>query len=525
MAFQFLDAYGRPVQTALLRQEQAAPTIQGVRRRDALHPAAGLTPGRLASILRASIESTPEDYLALAEDMEERDLHYASVMQTRKLQVAGLEVTIEAAGDDPRSIEIADFVRDALARDDFETELFDMLDAVGKGFSCTEILWDTSERQWMPSRLAWRDPRWFEFDRVDQETPLLRGVAAPEPLKPFGWIFHVSKSKSGLPIRGGLARNAAWAFLFKSFTMKDWAIFSEAYGQPLRLGKYGPGATEKDKEVLLEAVASMGSDFAAIVPVSMAIDLVEAKISGTHELYEKRADWLDRQVSKLVLGQTSTTDAQKGSYAVGKVHDGVRDDIEKADAKALASTLKRDLVKPMVDLNFGPQQRYPLLKIGRPDEVDVEKFMGNVEKFVKLGGRVGAAEVRDRIGVSDPAPDEELLGAPKAEPDPAGLDDPAAPPAPGAVPGQPAAMAARRPAKRTDAIDDAAALAARDWEPLIGPLVAGLDTSIAAATSIDEVRAILRTRLEGLSSEALGEELARAVFAARLAGEADETLS
>lgn len=159
MAFQFLDAYGRPVQTARLREEQAGPTLQAVRRRDALHPAAGLTPGRLASILRSSIDSTPEDYLALAEDMEERDLHYASVLQTRKLQVAGLQVTVEAAGDDARSIEIADFVREALARDDFDTELFDMLDAIGKGFSCVEIIWDTSGKQWMPARLAWRDPR------------------------------------------------------------------------------------------------------------------------------------------------------------------------------------------------------------------------------------------------------------------------------------------------------------------------------------------------------------------------------
>lgn len=526
MAYQFLDAYGRPVQTAKLKEEQAAPTLQGVRRRDALHPAAGLTPGRLAQILRASIESTPEDYLALAEDIEERDLHYASVMQTRKLQVAGLEVTVEAAGEDARSIEIADFVRDAVAGEDADLPLFDVLDAVGKGFSCTEILWDTSEKQWMPSRLAWRDPRWFEFDRVDMETPLLRGAGAPEPLKPFGWIFHVSKAKSGLPIRGGLARNAAWAFLFKSFTAKDWAIFCEAYGQPLRLGKYGPGATEADKDVLLQAVSSIGTDFAAIVPVSMAIELVEAKISGTHELYERREDWLDRQVSKLVLGQTSTTDAQRGSYAVGKVHDGVRDDIEKADAKVLAKTLKRDLVRPLVDLNFGPQKRYPILKIGRPDEVDVTALVDNVAKLVPLGLKVGMATMRDLIGLPDPDADEELLGAPKAaEPDPANPADPAAPAAPGAAPAKPAAMAARRPARRTDAIDDAAALAAEDWEPLIGPLVAGLDTAIAAATSIEEVRSILRTRLEGLSTEALGEELARAVFAARLAGEADETLS
>lgn len=529
MAFTWYDAFGRPVDMSALKTEQGGPSVRGFRRTEAMHPAAGLTPTRLAQILRTSIESTPEDYLALAEDMEEREPHYASVLQTRKLQVAGLEISVEATGDDTRSIEIADFVRGVLTRDEFQTEMFDVLDAIGKGFSCTEIIWDTSEKQWAPKRLAWRNPRWFEFDRLDGETPLYRGDLGPEPLKPFGWIFHVSKSKSGLPIRGGLARPVAWQYLFKNFTLKDWAIFCEAYGQPLRLGKYGQGASEKDKEVLLEAVKQMGTDFAAVVPASMAIELVEAKISGTHELYEKRADWLDRQISKLVLGQTSTTDAQKGSYAVGSVHDGVREDIERADAKAAAATIRRDLVRPLVDLNYGPQKSYPVVRIGRPDEIDVEKFMTNVEKFVRLGGRVGQAEVRDRIGLTDPAKDEELLTAPKvAVPGPGSERGPA--PGDNVVPISKSmqarqALAARRPPAQTDAIDDAAALAAEDWEPLIGPIVAGLDMEIAEATSIEQVRQILKSRLAGLSTEALGEELARAVFAARLAGLADETLT
>ncbi len=30
---------------------------------------------------------------------------------------------------------------------------------------------------------------------------------------------------------------------------------------------------------------------------------------GVTDMYERRSDWLDRQISKLVLGQTTTTDA------------------------------------------------------------------------------------------------------------------------------------------------------------------------------------------------------------------------
>lgn len=511
------DAFGRPVDAGELRTEQAAPTSAGIRRHDAMHPAAGLTPGRLARLLRDSIEGDPEQYLALAEDMEERNEHYASVLSTRKLQVAGLEITVEGAGDDEASVKHADLVREVIVRDAFQAELRDMLDAIGKGFSATEILWDTSEGQWRPKQLKWRDPRWFVFDQTDGETLLLREAGGGVALKPFGWIVHFAKAKSGLPIRGGLARGSAWAFLFKSFTVKDWAIFCEAYGQPLRLGKFDAGASETDKAVLLEAVTNIGTDYAAIVPTSMAVEFVGAQLAGNHELYEKRADWIDRQTSKLVLGQTATTDAIAGGHAVGKTHDRVRDDIEKADALQLAASLNRDLSRPLVDLNFGPQKKYPLIKIGRPEEVDLDKFIDRVGKYVKLGGRVGMRMVGDKIGVPEPKADEELLGAATEPP----ADDTADP------------KARRKDAKaepfstssqKTDAVDDAAVEMAEEWRPLIEPIVAGLADQIAAAASIDDVRKLLADRFAGLDVSALTEQLARAAFAARLAGEVDDKL-
>lgn len=518
---QLLDQYGRPIDMAALRAEQAAPTSAGIRRHDAMHPAAGLNPGRLARMLRDSIEGDPEQYLALAEDMEERDQHYASVLATRKLQVAGLEVSVEAADDDKASVDHADLVREVIDRDAFQAELRDMLDALGKGFSATEIVWDTSAGQWRPGQLKWRDPRWFVFDRIDGETLLLREGSHNAAVKPFGWIVHHAKAKSGLPIRGGLARGAAWAFLFKAFTVKDWAIFCEAYGQPLRLGKFDAGASEKDKEILLEAVTNIGTDYAAIVPMSMSIEFVGAQLAGNHELYEKRADWLDRQVSKLVLGQTATTDAIAGGHAVGKTHDRVREDIERADAIQLAATLNRDLVRPLVDLNFGPQKAYPRIRIGRPEEIDLDKFMNHVAAFVRLGGRVGMATVRDKIGLPDPSPDEVLLGAPAertADPD---RDQRKEAP----EKGKDAAFSTAAGAADRDAIDDAAAEIAREWEPLLAPLTAGLADRLAAATSIEEARTILAEQLGAMDVSQLADMLARASFAARLAGETDEPLS
>ncbi|MFD1330248.1 DUF935 domain-containing protein [Mycoplana ramosa] len=520
--FKLLDAYGHPIPKAELRREHAAPTTRGVRQPSGRHQAPGLTPGKLARILRSAIDGDAEAYLELAEDMEERDLHYAGVLAIRKRQVAGLEISVEAAGDDADSQKDADLVREVIGRDNFLDELVDILDAIGKSFSATEIVWDTSEGQWMPAALKYRDPRWFTFDHIDGDTLLLRDVDGDKPLMPGKWLVHRAKVKSGLTIRGGLARSVAWTFLFKSFTLKDWAIFCEAYGQPLRLGKWGEGASDEDKDKLLSAVASIGTDFAAIIPQSMAIEFIKADVSGSHELYEKRSDWLDRQVSKLVLGQTATTDAQAGGYAVGKVHDGVREDIERSDAMQLAATLNRDLVRPLVDFNHGRRKSYPKIKIGRPDVVDIEKLVNNVAKLVPLGLKVGMTTMRDRIGIPDPDADEELLMPSRAAPAVHPSEEERLSDKDTKVAAQSAAFLPPAP---LDAIDRAVKDIVDDgWEPMVQPIVAGLEDELLTARSEEDARAIIARRIETMGVAKLAEVLARAAFSARIAGEAGEDL-
>jgi phage gp29-like protein len=347
---------------------------------------------------------------------------------------------------------------------------------------------------------------------------MLRSNEGKEELAPYKWIRHRSKTKSGLTIRGGLARSVTWTFLFKHFTISDWAIFCEAYGQPLRLGKFGPGATDDQKQILLQAVQNIGTDFAAIVPDSMAIEFVEASIAGSHELYERRADWLDRQVSKIVLGQTQTTDAQAGGYAVGKVHDGVREDIERADAKQLGATINRDLVRPIVDLNHGPQKKYPKVKIGRPDEIDIDKLVTNVTKLVPLGLKVGASTMRDKLSLPDPDPKEEVL-QPERKSSPEGQTPPLA------NADRSAHSATQPKTSDQDAIDRTVSdIVDDEWEELVAPMLGSLEDKIAKAVTIDDARKILAEHFLTMDTGQFAKRLAEASFGARLAGLYDEQL-
>jgi len=518
----FLGVDGKPMRARDLQEEKAGPTLTGVRQNTSAHPAVGLTPQRLARLLREAEDGDPTRYLELAEDMEERDLHYLGVIGTRKRSIAQLDLTVEAADEDKASQEQAEAVRELLARDTIEDELFDVLDAVGKGFSVCEVLWDTGGGRWWPREIKHRDPRWFDFDPADGATPRLRVDGGWEPI-PIGngkYVYHVHKAKSGLAIRGGLARLAAWSFMFKSFTLKDWAVFCEVFGQPLRLGKYGPEATEDDKAKLLHAVANIGSDVAAIVPQSMIIEFVEAKITGNVELYEKRCDWLDRQVSKAVLGQTTTTDAISGGHAVSQEHRQVQKDIERADAKQVSATINRDIIRPFIAFNFGPQEVYPRAVLGRAEAVDTEKLTKAVAALVPLGLKVGQQWARETLGIPDPQDDEELLGAPKPAVPPAGEEQEeeereaatqARRPAPARVP-------ARAPAPTpADAIDGL--LDGIEWEPLLEETLAPIRQAVATAASLEELQETLGTLLPKLGVESLAQHLAKSLFAARLSGE------
>jgi len=410
-----VDKHGRPLQRGVLKKDVAGPTLTGVRSVISGYPADGLTPDRLAVILRQADQGDPLRFFELAELIEERDPHYTGVLSTRKRSVSQLEIVVDAASDDADHMRHADMVRDWIERDELSGELFDILDAIGKGISMTEIIWDTSEGQWKPERLEWRDPRWFTFDRSDGKTPLLRTDSGDQALPPFKFIQTVIKAKSGLPIRSGIARVAVWAWMFKAFSLRDWAIFVQSYGQPIRVGKYGAGASDEDKETLFRAVANIAGDCAAIIPDSMLIDFIDppATTNGS-QLFRERADWLDQQISKVVLGQTTTTDAISGGHAVSKEHRQVQEDIERADAKELSATLNRDLVRPWVQLDSGPQKQYPKIRIGRRDEIELGPVVDAVEKLVPLGLRVAKSDMNELVGLPVPDDDADILAPPPA---------------------------------------------------------------------------------------------------------------
>ena len=496
---QLVDHRGEPLRRRDLTREISGPTVTGTRSIWTQALTRDITPSRLASILRESEqpgEGASERYVELAEAMEERDLHYLGVISTRKRQVAQIGVVVEPASDAAEDVRDADLVRECLERDELEDELVDILDAIAKGYSVGEIVWETSAREWRPVRIEHRLPQWFDFDRDTGQRIQMRGDDAgwvDLDRWPYKFLRHIPRAKSGLPLRSGLARCAAFAWIAKTYTLRDWVQFSEIYGRPFRVGKYHRAATEAEKSVLYRAVRDLGADAAAIIPEEMMIEFMGDASGAAHsDMHRELVRYVDSQISIAVLGQTLTTqEGDSGSYALGAVHNQVRGDIERSDGRQLAATLRRDLAIPIVTLNHGPRDAYPRIVIERESPPDLALLSESLERLVPLGLRVRQDQIRTMFGLDAPDDDDEVLHA-AAMPPPGATDPPPAPPARARdAGGEPQALAADL--ALTDPIP---ALTARTRETL-GPLVDAwadrLGAGIEAAGSLEAARDWLDT--------------------------------
>lgn len=503
-----------------LTQELARPSVGGIRSAWTWRPLASMSPAGVADVLRRAAQGDGHDFLLAAADIEEKDLHYASVLQTRKLAVAGLPVKLTPADNSRAAKQAAALCEDVLARLDMPALVIDLLDAVSKGYGVAELMWDTRGTMWMPTAALHREPQWFSWDRdTGQQLRLVDGSAEGLELPANKFVLHTPKIRSGIPLLGGLSRSALWAWVFKSHALRDWASFCELFGQPMRVGKYGTAAQPEDVAVLRRAVTELGSDAAAVIPDSMMIEFVESGAkSASADLYQRLMMYMDAQVSKAVLGQTGTTD-MGGSYAQSKVHDEVRTDLLRADARSLASTLVRDVLRPVVALNLGPDAPCPQLELVVEEPEDMTALADQLSKLVPLGLAVEQGWVRDKWGIPEPKAGAELMTTKAAD---AALPAPAQPLAPvQAAQAQQPAPAVVAP-DGVDAINSEALGDEGGWllmEPLLAPMQAAMQEATAQGETAAQLLARLAALLPGMDGAGLTQALTRAAFTARLAGQ------
>jgi len=514
---QLYDQFDRPIAAHKMPERRplaAAPILDSARE----YVTSGLTPQRLAAMLTEADGGDVRRQAELFEQMEEKDAHLLGERGKRVNAILDVEFKVEPASEDSRDQQVAEFVEETIsAITDWPDTLTGLQDGVGKGFSTIELHWDVSEGQAVPQHLSYLEQKRFSFTDAKgyvRKYPLLltddetMGIEIP----PWKVLFHRYGGLSGHATRSGIYRVCAWMYLFKNYALKDWITFCEVYGMPQRLGKYDPGASEDDKDALITAIASLGTDAAGIISRSTEIEFVEAaKGSISADLYENLVRFTNGEISKAILGQTLTAEVGKtGSYAASKTHNEVRLDILKSDGRADAATIRDQMIRPLVGFNFGWDTPVPKYTAEIEEEEDLAAKAEWVGELLDRNVTMPLSFVRREFKIPDPEEGEDVVGGQTEEENPAVAK----------IIAKMALIAAKSgPKGKTQATDRIIERTAKesDLEAFFEPVTAAL----SEARDLNDFRGRLVSAYSHLDDTSLGEVIAQGLALAELAGRFD----
>lgn len=409
----------------------------------------GLTPQAVSAIMREADTGYVFRLVDLAHEARQKDCHLQSLLGTREAALTSLFWKVTPAVRPGEAVpqdldrEVATFVEAALkaAEGNSRSRSRSLADLVSHlssgiyfGYGVSEIEWKVDLNGalvpvgfWPVAHRRFRFSQadgsllWWDVDRPTSIDGISLHQAYPDK-----FITHQPRTNGDVEAREGLMRVLMWAALFRNWAFTDLLRLAELAWKPWRIGKYRTDASTEEIDDLEDALERLTTNGVATFSDRAEVNVEwPERGQGSRPQHQMMAEFLSQEMSKCVLGQTLTVESgERGARSLGEIHDRVRRDIRENDAIVTAATLRRDLIGPMVRLNFGKDTMIPGFHFITDDVEDLGAYSRAVEGFVRAGLEISQDEVRDKAGFKNPEPGEEILrgidrlNASKEPPDP-----------------------------------------------------------------------------------------------------------
>lgn len=439
------------------------------------------------------------------------DAHVWSCFESRKSGTLSCEFEIREGSEGGVRVNKRAFqIIDELMKDlDVESIISDILNAPFFGMSPIEVVWKAIGDKWLPAKIEGKPPEWFRFSTKNELRFLSKeNQLEGEELPPRRFLLPRSHATYQNPYGERALSRCFWPVAFKKGGFKFWAIFTEKYGMPWVIGRVPRSTNATDRAALLANLASMVQDAVAVINDDERVEIVETKgKEGSAGVYERLISSANREISKAILGQTLSTELDKGgSLAATKGHLEVREDLVDRDKRLVKQTFNR-LFQWIKELNFmdavAPEFAFF-------EEEDIQKDRAERDGLLtKQGVRLSEDYYRRTYNLEE---GDFVLG----EPQPSG-------PGPGQGPENPAFAEKRADNQfsQEDTIQvsqEGTKAAQKAIQGLLEPIL----KDIAGVGTYEEIGEIIYKRYPHLDDSRFQDLLARAMFTCALGGAAGE---
>ncbi len=172
----------------------------------------------------------------------------------------------------------------------------------------------------------------------------------------------------------GILEKAAVYTILKRHSWGSWDEFEELFGIPIRIAKIA-SQSETVKNEVAGWLEEMGSAPYGVFPIGTEVDIKENSKADSFNVFYKKIEALDKELSKLILHQTMTTE-NGASKAQGNVHENTLGEVTFSDEKKMLAFLNNWLVRSMRKLGY---------VISDKAKIAVEKTI-EPEKQIKIDG-------------------------------------------------------------------------------------------------------------------------------------------
>jgi len=452
-----LRAYSAPENTAKLPSVatyKSDLTIrQDAREARRLRLGRAISMDRIEVALQSAQQGNMQDLTDLSRETIDVDPHLAAVLQKRFGAVSTLPWEIRPASgvgiDKEKALFYAAVVREQIHMlSDFQQFLEQMAWALFDGRCAHEIHWrDVSQYQdnkFGPVRraintLGWIHPRRLCFGphrelQVVDESQHIGGTFAkvglsldPDNLyanKLFRKFITWTPQRFGeYPEREGLAPRCLYWSFFKRFGQRERMILMELFGKPWRIIEVDEdsGAGDKDLESADEVADALGASYTARMPRGTHLK-VEQPGDTAGMVHKDVIEEADSQISKLVLGQTATTDEVPAGInnPQALVMQSEQFMIRTRDAASLSGRVEYGLTDAIIAANYGEGEidhaPHFVLRADLPPDRKTE--LERLQMAEKAGLEIALDEAYEVSGFRRPEEDETVIRIGQPSPHP-----------------------------------------------------------------------------------------------------------
>jgi hypothetical protein len=147
----------------------------------------------------------------------------------------------------------------------------------------------------------------------------------------------------------GLLNKCVPLVIWKKGAVGAWSIRSDIFGMPLRIGKTDT-RDEESRGKMIEMMTNMNKATWGVFDLEDTIEFIETSGTAGHDIYKDLCDKMNGEISKLILGQTGTTD-EKAFVGSAEVHERVGNAYTRSDMDWFTNLVNDKLIPKLTALN------------------------------------------------------------------------------------------------------------------------------------------------------------------------------